>query len=60
MVVPVLLGSVRSDRMGDRVAKWVVRQLLYIIGGPAEWLRFEGITSDFYSPFRRHSKTGCI
>src|SRR5438067_646460 len=27
MVVPVLLGSVRSDRMGDRVAKWVVRQL---------------------------------
>jgi len=27
MVVPVLLGSVRSDRMGNRVAKWVVRQL---------------------------------
>ena len=27
MVVPVLLGSVRSDRMGERVAKWVVRQL---------------------------------
>jgi len=27
MVIPVLLGSVRSDRMGERVAKWVVRQL---------------------------------
>jgi NAD(P)H-dependent FMN reductase len=27
MVVPVLLGSVRSDRMGDRAAKWAVRQL---------------------------------
>jgi NAD(P)H-dependent FMN reductase len=27
MVVPVLLGSVRSDRMGERVARWAVRQL---------------------------------
>lgn len=27
MVVPVLLGSVRSDRMGERVAKWVLKQL---------------------------------
>ena len=27
MVVPVLLGSVRSDRVGDRAAKWAVRQL---------------------------------
>jgi NAD(P)H-dependent FMN reductase len=27
MVVPVLLGSVRSDRLGDRAAKWVIRQL---------------------------------
>ncbi|HEX3572218.1 MAG TPA: NAD(P)H-dependent oxidoreductase [Acidobacteriaceae bacterium] len=27
MVVPVLIGSVRSDRMGDRTAKWAVRQL---------------------------------
>jgi NAD(P)H-dependent FMN reductase len=27
MVVAVLQGSVRSDRMGDRVAKWVVAQL---------------------------------
>ena len=27
MVVAVLQGSVRSERMGDRVAKWVVRQL---------------------------------
>jgi NAD(P)H-dependent FMN reductase len=27
MVVAVLQGSVRSDRMGDRVAKWVVSQL---------------------------------
>ncbi|WP_183980864.1 NADPH-dependent FMN reductase [Tunturiibacter gelidoferens] len=27
MVVAVLLGSVRSDRMGERAAKWVVAQL---------------------------------
>jgi NAD(P)H-dependent FMN reductase len=27
MVVAVLQGSVRSDRMGDRVAKWVMAQL---------------------------------
>lgn len=27
MVVAVLLGSVRSDRMGDRAARWAVRQL---------------------------------
>jgi NAD(P)H-dependent FMN reductase len=27
MIVAVLQGSVRSDRMGDRVAKWVVSQL---------------------------------
>lgn len=27
MVVPVLLGSVRSERLGDRAAKWVMRQL---------------------------------
>jgi NAD(P)H-dependent FMN reductase len=27
MVVAVLQGSVRSDRMGDRVAKWVISQL---------------------------------
>ena len=27
MVVPVLLGSVRSERLGDRAAKWVIRQL---------------------------------
>jgi NAD(P)H-dependent FMN reductase len=27
MVVAVLLGTVRSERMGDRVAKWVVAQL---------------------------------
>ena len=27
MVVAVLLGSVRSDRMGDRAAKWVAAQL---------------------------------
>ena len=27
MVVAVLLGSVRSERMGDRVAKWVISQL---------------------------------
>lgn len=27
MVVAVLQGSVRSDRMGDRASKWVVKQL---------------------------------
>jgi NAD(P)H-dependent FMN reductase len=27
MVIPVLLGSVRSERMGDRAAKWVLAQL---------------------------------
>jgi NAD(P)H-dependent FMN reductase len=27
MVVAVLLGSVRSDRMSDRAAKWEVAQL---------------------------------
>jgi NAD(P)H-dependent FMN reductase len=27
MVVPVLLGSVRTERVGDRAAKWVMRQL---------------------------------
>ncbi len=27
MLVAVLQGSVRSDRMGDRVAKWVIAQL---------------------------------
>ena len=27
MIVAVLQGSVRSDRMGDRVAKWAVKQL---------------------------------
>jgi NAD(P)H-dependent FMN reductase len=26
MVVAVLLGSVRSERLGDRAAKWVIRQ----------------------------------
>ena len=28
MVVPVLLGSVRSERLGDRAAKWVMAQLV--------------------------------
>lgn len=27
MVVPVLLGSMRTDRMGDRAARWVMRRL---------------------------------
>jgi NAD(P)H-dependent FMN reductase len=27
MVIPVLLGSVRSERMGDRAAKWAMAQL---------------------------------
>ena len=27
MVIAVLLGSVRSERMGDRAAKWVISQL---------------------------------
>ena len=27
MVIAVLQGSVRSERMGDRAAKWVLAQL---------------------------------
>lgn len=27
MVVPVLLGSVRTERLGNRAAKWMIRQL---------------------------------
>lgn len=28
MVIPILQGSVRSERMGDRAAKWVLAQLV--------------------------------
>lgn len=36
------------DKLGNRYeAKWLVRQLLDVIAGKAEWLRFEGITPQF-------------
>jgi hypothetical protein len=37
-----------ADKLGNRYeAKWLVRQLLDVIAGKAEWLRFEGITPEF-------------
>lgn len=37
-----------AGKLGNRYeAKWLVRQLLDVIAGKAEWLRFEGITSQF-------------
>lgn len=37
-----------ADKLGNRYeAKWLVRQLLEVIGGNAQSLRFEGITPDF-------------
>lgn len=37
-----------SDKLGNRYeAKWLVRQLLDVIAGKAEWLRFEGVVSQF-------------
>lgn len=37
-----------ADKLGNQYeAKWLVRQLLDVIAGKAEWLRFEGITPQF-------------
>lgn len=37
-----------ADKLGNRYeAKWLVRQLLDVIGDKAQWLRYEGISSDF-------------
>jgi hypothetical protein len=37
-----------AGKLGNRYeAKWLVRQLLDVIAGKAEWLWFEGITSQF-------------
>lgn len=37
-----------ADKLGNRYeAKWLVCQLLDVIAGKAEWLRFEGITRKF-------------
>jgi len=36
------------NKLGNRYeAKWLVRQLLDVIAAKADWLRFEGITSEF-------------
>ena len=36
------------NKLGNRYeAKWLVRQLLDVIADKADWLRFEGITSEF-------------
>jgi len=43
----MFLGGI-ADKYGNRYeAKWLVRQLLDVIAGKAEWLRYEGITSQF-------------
>lgn len=37
-----------ADKLGNRYeAKWLVRQFLDVLGGRAEWIRFEGISSEF-------------
>ncbi len=37
-----------SDKLDNRYeAKWLVRQLLDVIAGKAQWLRFEGVTPPF-------------
>lgn len=37
-----------ADKLGNRYeAKWLVRQLLDVIGDKAQWLRYEGISADF-------------
>jgi hypothetical protein len=37
-----------ADKLGNRYeAKWLIRQFLEVIAGHAQWLRFEGIESDF-------------
>ena len=43
----MVIGGI-PDKLGNRYeAKWLVRQLLDVIAGKAEWLRFEGITPQF-------------
>jgi hypothetical protein len=43
----VFAGGI-ADKLGNRYeAKWLVRQLLDVIGGKAQSLRFEGITPSF-------------
>jgi hypothetical protein len=43
----VFAGGI-ADKLGNRYeAKWLVRQLLDVIGGKAQSLRFEGISKDF-------------
>jgi hypothetical protein len=37
-----------ADKLGNRYeAKWLVRQLLDVISGQAQWLQFEGISGSF-------------
>src|ERR1700730_8985796 len=37
-----------ADKLGNRYeAKWLIRQFLEVIAGHAQWLRFEGIESEF-------------
>ena len=37
-----------GDKLGNRYeAKWLVRQLIDVITSKAEWLKFEGITTEF-------------
>ena len=37
-----------ADKLGNRYeAKWLVRQLLDVISGQAQWLQFEGISASF-------------
>lgn len=43
----VNIGGVAS-KLGNRYeAKWLVRELLGVLGGDADWLQFEGITAEF-------------
>jgi len=37
-----------SDKLGNRYeAKWLVRQLLDVIAGKADWIKYEGVTPQF-------------
>ena len=37
-----------ADKLGNRYeAKWLIRQLLEVIGGRAQFLQYEGISADF-------------
>jgi hypothetical protein len=37
-----------ADKLGNRYeAKWLVRQLLDVIAGKADWIRYEGVTPQF-------------